>query len=510
MIGFAAFIAVLLTIDGPGITVDEPLDVRPGRDYFQIAADTGGRFFSPAVVQRTYLNNKEHPPLGRWLLGAASRAFEPFEVQLRGVDPVGLYVRSARVAPAVCFGVLVWLAAATAGRMAGNAAAIGAGLALVAMPRVFGHAHLAALDTFVALFWTASLIAVDRALSSPRPMRGMLAAGVVWGLALLIKIHAWLLPPVVLVYCFVRSGFLRGAASFVCWMVVGLAVYFLGWPWLWYDTVGRLGAYLGTVSRAPTLVQYFGSVYQDVIVPWHYPWFYFFVTVPIGLHFAGAIGVYVWIKTCQRVPFIGLALASILLWLLVFSTRVPVYDGERLFLPVFALWSIVVGCGCAKMWQVCAGKLGRRAAVIGVFALQFIGVVQLAPFWLSYYNAAVGGLPGADRLGLELTYWGDTIDGTLLNSLVASAERDDTCALSPSLAPGQGLVSTTRAMLERGLILRDQEAVGNAKWLVAYRRSAYWPPAVRAIVSGKAVATRSRQGVWLSGVWRVPATPQAR
>src|SRR5262245_58219139 len=102
VLAVASFLAVVLTIDGPGITVDEPLDVRPGREYLRIAATTGVRFFSPEVVRRTYLDNKEHPPLGRWLLGIASRIFEPVEVLLRSPDPVGLYVRSGRVAPALC------------------------------------------------------------------------------------------------------------------------------------------------------------------------------------------------------------------------------------------------------------------------------------------------------------------------------------------------------------------------------------------------------------------------
>ncbi len=48
------------------------------------------------------------------------------------------------------------------------------------------------------------------------------------------------------------------------------------------------------------------------------------------------------------------------------------------------------------------------ALVIG----QGYGVVTIHPFGLSYYNLLVGGLPGAERLGLELTYWGDAVDRT--------------------------------------------------------------------------------------------------
>jgi len=68
-------------------------------------------------------------------------------------------------------------------------------------------------------------------------------------------------------------------------------LFVVGWPWLWYDPVGRLRAYLGTgVERATIQVLYFGRVYADRDVPWHYPWLYFAVTVPVGLHLLGAFG----------------------------------------------------------------------------------------------------------------------------------------------------------------------------------------------------------------------------
>ena len=38
------------------------------------------------------------------------------------------------------------------------------------------------------------------------------------------------------------------------------------------------------------MVQYFGQVIADRDVPWHYPWFYFAVTVPLGLQILGGLG----------------------------------------------------------------------------------------------------------------------------------------------------------------------------------------------------------------------------
>ena len=137
-----------------------------------------------------------------------------------------------------------------------------AGLSLSLMPRVFAHAHLAALDTFVCLTWTAALLAASRAIESRRPAAGMALAGAAFGLALLTKIHAWFLPPILLAWAFARLRPWRAVVAWLAWLAVGYAVFAAGWPWLWYDSAARLKAYLGTgVERIPLRVQYFGAVY---------------------------------------------------------------------------------------------------------------------------------------------------------------------------------------------------------------------------------------------------------
>src|SRR5829696_8550520 len=90
-----AGLAVLLTLGGPGVTVDEPLDVRPGRTYVATLRARGWRFFEPKVVDAVFRDNAEHPPLGRWLLGIASTLGEPLEIiMMGGADPLRLYVHA--------------------------------------------------------------------------------------------------------------------------------------------------------------------------------------------------------------------------------------------------------------------------------------------------------------------------------------------------------------------------------------------------------------------------------
>lgn len=503
--GALAFLAVLLTLNDPGITMDEALDVAPGRKYVETLLKRGIHFFDRDTVAFVYGDNAEHPPLGRWLLGLSSEGLQWAELIALGKDPLipPVYVRAGRVAPALCFAILVGLVTSTAGRRYGVAGGVAGGFALAVMPRVFAHAHFGALDTFVALFWTLALLKTIKAADSRHPTRAMAFAGLFWGLALLTKIHGWLLPPAVLVWLTLRLPIRKAVPAFAAWMVVGIVVFFVGWPWLWYDTAHRLPAYLKTgVQRATILVRYFGTDYADRDVPWHYPWVYFAATLPMGLHVLGGLGVYYSMRDRRHDLFPLLLLATIAGFLVLFSTRVPVYDGERLFLVVFPLWAIVIGRGFGALWDDLDGRRWLRRALVAATLLQSTGVVMIHPFGLSYYNTLVGGLKGAERMGLELTFWGDAVDRVLLDSLAKEAAEDAKAALAPTLVPEQGKVATTRALARRGIGLADQNAIRSSEWVVVSRREAYWTPEIRALVAGPPRFLRMRDGVWLSGVWR--------
>ncbi len=262
----------------------------------------------------------------------------------------------------------------------------------------------------------------------------------------MVKIHAWLLLPLIGMWSVARLPPRRAAAAVAVWAAVGFGLFVIGWPWLWYDFWSRLQVYWGTgVTRNPILVQYFGQVLLDRDVPWHYPWFYFAVTVPVGLQLLGLIGLVVGWRNRREDPFPLLLSGTILTFLLLFSTRVPVYDGERLFLNVFPAWALLIGLGFDWVWKLCCHASRSRLVMLSVFLIaQGYGVVALHPFGLSYYNALVGGLPGAERLGLELTYWNDPVDQVLLDRLAVLAQPRATAALVPSLYPGQGILTTNR------------------------------------------------------------------
>ena len=53
-LGGLAALAVVLTLADPGLTIDEPLDVRPGRDYLAALYHRGWHFFDRPVVDAVF------------------------------------------------------------------------------------------------------------------------------------------------------------------------------------------------------------------------------------------------------------------------------------------------------------------------------------------------------------------------------------------------------------------------------------------------------------------------
>lgn len=485
--------------DAPGLTLDEIFNIQTGAYLWRSLVLEGPSYFTPSGADRVFkhpLANPDHPPLGRLAIGAAHDLLRPLLV--RTAPEIPYSVLSARYASVLMFAVTVWLVGSYAARWYGAIAGVVASLSLVLMPRAFGHAHLAALETaigltftwtvlYVADRWTANI--VDR---PPSALRGaetslpawmvVTLAGVLLGLALLTKIQAILLPiPIGLWACWQWRW--RAIPRMLVFGVVGVAVFFLGWPWLWLDPLGHTLQYLGRTTDRPTLYCYYlGQRFADVDVPWHYSGMMFLATVPVGLHVLGFWGL--WRRVLSpwtahgsigHDPRISL-IAGVLLFALMFFALpgITVYDGDRLFLVVFPLWSVLVGAGASTLQSGSAAsriasapgqsstdavaqkrpgpdgsrlagqgrerRLSPSAVTVALLAVAGIGegvwgLVTLHPCHLSYYNLAVRGLSGADHCGFEPTYWRDSFTRRFLDDVAQAVPPGSMLYIAPVLHP---------------------------------------------------------------------------
>lgn len=494
---------------GPGLTVDEIFNVDLGvrlADHV-LSGDVTGAIRAGQTLP-------DHPPLGRLWLGLFHEAV------LLVAPPAGehapLVVAAARFGSAVAFGLLVWLVGVVSGRWYGAVAGWGAAVGMILMPRLFGHAHLAALETVLNLTYMGAVLSVASGWASQAApsSRTAFRSGLWLGLALLTKIQAILIPIPVVVWA-LWNWRQRAFRPLVIWGVTGLVVFMAGWPWLWLDPIGNLGKYLGHASnRAVLQVWYAGQMFADRHVPWHYPWVLFCTTLPVGLLLLGALGVFarqpVEVNTLtppQRTTRCYL-LANVLFPLVVFSLPgVAVYDGERLFLIVFPVWALFVGRGLAVLSNWLAVRLSpglRVAGLVLVLAAQGGGIWQYSPCWLSYYNAIAGGLAGAERVGFQVTYWGDSVTRELWQRAGQQVPEGALIDVAPVLHPFQLAAWELQCpvLRVRKLKLQPWDGSAPAKFLIVYYRRDYlpadWqpvPPHYRALFEVR------RQRVTLAGLY---------
>ena len=517
-------------VEGPGVTLDEVFNVQMGVYQYRALNDHGWRLWTAPVRDEVFADrfyNPDHPPLGRVWIGFChdlTRFLVP------PVETGALTVTAcARTASAIAFAATVFLVGLYAGRWYGVTAGWTAALALTLMPRVFAHAHLASLETSTNLIFAAAVFFVaDRLGRGPaqettnrRLLTNAFLAGLLFGLALLTKIQAVLLPVPISLWMLWRFR-LRGLLPIGVFGLTGLAVFLLGWPWLWIDPAPHLLEYFRRgVERATVYCFYLGTRYPDVNVPWHYPLVLFAVTIPIGLHVLAVCGL---VKNAKRAPDSETAepdatrartilLAGTVLFILVFFSLpgITVYDGSRLFLVADPLWAVLVGAGAEWTFRVLRKRWSSRVAagvVAGIFAAQSYGVIALHPCQLSYYNAAMGGLRGADGCGMELSYWADSITRDLLEAAANRIPAGSTIDLAPRLIPAQEteLLLQSPILTKKNYRLRayDDKAGNDIRYVIVYRRKADpWPSLDPAPEGGTLIAEVRREGVQLAAVYEL-------
>ena len=425
----AAF--VILTLDAPGLTWDEAvylgsasrcalwLDTTAPKDWHDFACEAASPGFRAqyAATPRPWTRFSEpvldfiwwqgdHPPLAKLAMAFTLRWFM-----------AGGVLWALRLAAPLAFGALLFLVYLFAEEHLGKHAGLFAVLSLALMPRVFAHAHFAALDVPMALAWFATTFAFTKGIES---RRWAAATGVLFGLALLTKINAVLIPFALVPW---GIGYHRRKAlpNLIAMAVIAPIVFYAGWPALWAHPVGKTAAFLRTaLQRAHIPVYYLGTQYSDASPPWHYPIVLTLCTLPIGTVLFAAAGAAGRLRRLRKDPTLGLILLSVLVILgSACLPTAPKYDGVRLFLPVFPFVALLASAGLRRAWEKISARRFRLAIALAMayFGVQAGSLCWIHPFGLSYYSIACGGVPGAARLGMETTYWGEVIDADLLGRL---------------------------------------------------------------------------------------------
>jgi Dolichyl-phosphate-mannose-protein mannosyltransferase len=396
-------------------------------------------FFSPGTLESYWRFSRAepdgHPPFYA-LLGLAG-----WQLAHAWLDPLTSYRIGPMALTAATCGLIYWFLASRRGRLVGLAAA----LFFVFTPRTFAHAHYAHYDMPVTCLW---LLAQAAFLKSLQSARWIVVFGVLLGLAAGTKLTGWfaVVPP--LCWCSLYEGIplareLRRRVAFdgrpsvfapalpikfsatraliLGILLAALTLYAIQPAW-WRAPIWGIERFLvSNLTReksVPVTSFYLGTVYRFAL-PWHNTLVLTAVTTPALVVVLGLLGIG---ATLARVRSAHDEPIWVLSWSVLMIVRAlpnaPGHDVERLILPSLASLSILAGLGVGYL----VDRLGHgRLAIVTplVVALAMgecvLGIVQTYPYNLSYYNVTVGGLPGAERLGFDQTYYCETLGPEFLD-----------------------------------------------------------------------------------------------
>lgn len=515
---------------GPGLTIDESFNVQNGVLLVEAWRNYGIALVFPESAREIFhpregMYLKDHPPLGRFWLGVHHHLtwwWKPPQ------NPEGPCVAArARVGSASAFALTILLLGVTTSQWYGRPIGMLTAIMFATIPRVFGHAHIASLESFTNLTYTAAVVAVAsgwRSESAPN-IKSASLTGAIFGLALLSKMQAVFIPVPLGLWALLRWRE-RALVPLIVWGLTGLIVFVVGWPTHWFEPWESIPKYFrGAADRASLSVWFNGMHYTDKTVPRSYVLMTFLWTVPISIPLLATIAVIGRYRRLHSSSASAGAFFSQELFILLeglfplvmFSLpRVPVYDAERLWLPALPLLVLSAAAGMALLMNLVKSRSPRaEAAVFGIATLALLfpawNAARVAPCYLSSVNLLGGGLRGAERSGQELDYWGNALTRSLLTEIVKTVPRGSTIAVAPVLHQFQIQDLLTQSPILRAhdvhLIAYDPQQI-SADYLLVFRRRADLDPALeQRLRDGPRLAEVVRDGIVLAGLLtRSPAS----
>lgn len=439
-----------------GYVRDEGIYFEASRRYATWASELAKQpqqALQPKVRDRAFAFNHEHPALMKLLGGLSARALAAPPVldrQASSPPRSGMLEGAAMRLPAqILSGIgvcLLFVAGATwAGRRSLGAGVLAAGWFILS-PRVWFHAGLHAFDVPIAVAILAVVLAYRKSL---RSIGWGIAVGVLLGLAIAIKHNALFVGPLLAVHYYGTLVWhrlaLRRRIGGSQWLpfpllsmaILGPAVAWGLWPWLWSNPVARLQAYFEFHRQHNWYnMEFLGVNYNQPPMPAEYPVVMTVATVSAVLLLLAGLGLLIGLFRDRRFApehdvlsprFVaplprgwsrhdGLLLTLFALFpiLLIALPSTPVFGGTKHWLTAYPFMALAAAVAWTSLWRHAAVPR-RWASTARVLALALVlGPTAWAtasghPFGLSQYAPLVGGARGAADLGLNRGFWGHAV-----------------------------------------------------------------------------------------------------
>ena len=422
-----SFGVLFATVKDISMVWDEPAYNKAAESYSKwvyIFVKDPLRAIQQPNVDTYFETNHEHPPVAKIWSGVIWYIANNFTDQLSAF----------RIGPMITASLLMTILFLMVSEKFGKAAGLFSSAALLSLPRFFFHSHLSTLDVPVAAACFFTTYVFWKTIDRKNWLWGLLC-GLVWGLTVAVKLNGVFVFFSLAIWVII---FRRNKKSIIRLLIMGASAvltFFLAWPWLYHDSWNRVLEYIGFHTGHYRLGQwYLGQFYLPP--PWHAVFVITWAVTPVLITILAAIGMSRAKKGQTDGGLTWLLIISSVVAILPFASgKALLYDGERLFMPLFPNLAALAGIGFS--WLITMVKraihpepkpflFGMIQLLLGVLLLlpSLIGLNKYYPHLLSYYSESVGGLKGATKIGLETTYWDETYPATF-TTLVSQVKDGD-------------------------------------------------------------------------------------
>lgn len=224
------------------------------------------------------------------------------------------------------------------------------------------------------------------------------------------KLTGWFLPGVYLIAMFFDPRPARLVRFSFAMALATLAVYCVNVGW-WFDPLSGLQRFMvSNLTRDKTIpiaIQFLGTTYPFAL-PWYNTIVWLLFALPVGI-LVGLIAALTKVYHHRFQPLWCVAIGHFLLLMILRALPMaPGHDGTRQLAIAFAFAGVLAALGWHMVWNNWS-RLSAQIAAVLISCEIITSLFYYHPFELSYYSPAVGGLAGAVRLGMEPTYFWDSV-----------------------------------------------------------------------------------------------------
>ena len=413
----------LSTLNEMGRTWDEGTYVSWGYNLVNLAKN--GDFSNPY-----WYANPGFPPVSRYVYGIASY-FDVNRYDSKG-DPVFNYdLTFTRLVSAILTSLTAVMIILLGWKYFSPLVGALGGMIFAMLPLSVAYGQIATLESFILFFFTGTVMYFFNFLSD-FSKKNIILTGIFLGLALGVKYTNFLLFPLLillLVNWFVHNDknrdYFKAVKAILSIFAIALLTFFVIWPMPFFhirEVIEYNYSLRVATNKYPSVEVFFGRVM-------HVPVFYFFVqfliTAPIfalSVFFIGAKRISDLAKNklpVKKFPFLNRKENKWILYALIFWFCFPFIQsfynlrvqGIRYIIEIYAPFSLICAIGLDYFSSLITKDTFKKSVILIIFFLYLLIVlIRISPYFLDYYNFAVGGAEGVNKKHLfQVGWWGQGI-----------------------------------------------------------------------------------------------------